>query len=199
MHDKIKHYYEIFLSPASSLLIKINISPNWVTVIGFIISLSCAYEFAVRNFYLAVTLGVVGGLFDGLDGKLARDTNNVTRFGSFLDSTLDRLSEIAIGGGILYSFVDTDMFLFASLLVFLAITGALTTSYVRARGEVAGYNVKSGILQRPGRGVILFVGALISHKALLIGVGVVAFFAYVTVLQRMFAVLHQSNVDYSDK
>ncbi len=188
MLHHFKKPFEKLIHPISSFFIRRRISPNWITLAGLALVLGGAVCFAFRRFGLGVAIIAIGGILDGVDGKVARDGKMITRFGGFLDSTLDRIAEIAIGLGILISFLGTPYFPLASFLVFLSMTGALMTSYVRARGEAAGFDPKDGFLQRADRGVVLGVCALIAHNALLVGVAAVALIGYVTVGQRIYLV-----------
>lgn len=188
MLHKTKAWFEKLITPLCIPFEKGGVSPNWITLLGLVIILGCSAAFAFKKFYLAVLLGAIGGIFDGVDGKVARDTGKITLYGGFWDSVLDRFSEIAIGFGILMSFVGTSYFFKASLLVFLAITGALMTSYVRARGQGIGCDPKEGLLQRADRGLLLGICALLGQKSLLIGVALAALMGYITVFQRMWIV-----------
>jgi phosphatidylglycerophosphate synthase len=184
----IKPQFEKFISPLCWVFKKLNISPNSISFIGFLITLGCAVSFAYKEFVLAVVLVTVGGILDGVDGKVARDTGRTTVYGGFFDSTLDRLSEIAITCGILYSYLHTEYFTKAAFLIFAGITGALMTSYVRARGQGAGVDTKGGILQRADRGIVLGLCAVIGPNVLLYGVAAIAAIGYLTVFQRMYLV-----------
>ncbi len=185
MLQHFKKSFEKLIQPISAFLIQKRVSPNWITLAGLALIIAGSAGFAFRRFGFAVAMIALGGILDGIDGKVARDGNMITRFGGFLDSTLDRISEIAIGLGILCSFLGTPYFTMASFLVFFCMTGALMTSYVRARGEGAGFDPKAGLLQRADRGLVLGLCALIHHKALLVGMGFVAVVAYITVFQRI--------------
>lgn len=191
MLHHIKSGFEKMIAPICFVFIKLGLTPNWITFLGFLFSLVCGYFFARQQYVPAVIIGVVGGFLDGVDGKVARETGRITRFGAFFDSVMDRLSEVAIGGGILISFNGSEDFFKASLLVFFAISGSLITSYIRARGDAAGYDPKGGFLQRADRGFVLAVFPLVGSwfdKApafLLAGVIIIAFASWFTVIQRM--------------
>lgn len=189
MLHRFKMQFEKIIAPISRIFERNNISPNFITVTGFVLTVISSIAFGQKKFYLALFILTIAGILDGVDGMVARQANKITRFGGFLDSTLDRFAEIAIGAGILYSFHDnTHLFPTAAFLVFVAITGALMTSYVRARGQSIGFDPEMGIMQRADRGVVLGICALIGQRALLAGVLIIAIFSYLTVFQRIYAV-----------
>jgi len=197
-----KRQFEKLISPICRIFIKCHISPNWITILGFCFTILCSVAYAFNHYIPAIILKAIGGILDGIDGKVARDIGAQTKFGGFLDSTVDRLSEVAIGIGILLSFRNHNTFMLASILVFFAITGSLLTSYVRARGQGIGCDPKEGLLQRADRGVILALPALIGwsidhyynihhhyvYICLLVGVAIVATASYITVFQRIYFV-----------
>jgi CDP-diacylglycerol--glycerol-3-phosphate 3-phosphatidyltransferase len=194
MLHKFKSNFEKIIAPICYVFRRWNISPNWITFLGLLLILSASVAFALRAFYWAVILCAIGGILDGVDGKIARDMSRTTLWGGFLDSTFDRFSEIGIGLGILYSYISTPLFSKAAFLVFLAITGSLMTSYIRARGQGIGCDPKKGLLQRPERGIVLAIGALVSHKALLFCVGLVAIGSYFTVMERIIFIWKNQRV-----
>jgi CDP-diacylglycerol--glycerol-3-phosphate 3-phosphatidyltransferase len=131
---------------------------------------------------------LVAGLFDSLDGAVARESNRMSAFGAFLDSTLDRLSESAIFVGVIF-FYATSGRAYETLLAGAAMTFSLMTSYTRARAEDLGFKCEVGLLERAGRVVILSLFSLTG--LLIVGVGLVAAGALVTTAQR---ILHVRRV-----
>jgi CDP-diacylglycerol--glycerol-3-phosphate 3-phosphatidyltransferase len=128
----------------------------------------------------------VAGLFDMLDGALARMTNKTTRFGAILDSTLDRISEAVLLISLLAVFANNQMAT-ESILSGVALVGSLMVSYIRARMEGLGVECKAGIFTRPERVIILALGLMLSQfdNALLIMLAVLTFFSWLTVIERM--------------
>ncbi len=122
------------------------------------------------------------GLFDALDGAVARESNRMSSFGAFLDSTLDRLSESAIFVGVIFFYATSSM-PYETLLAGVAMTFSLMTSYTRARAEGLGMKCEVGLLERAGRVVILALFSLMGF--LTVGVGLVAVGALVTTAQRI--------------
>jgi CDP-diacylglycerol--glycerol-3-phosphate 3-phosphatidyltransferase len=138
------------------------IPPNVLTIIGVSINLGCGVLFGFGEFFWAGIVLIVANLFDMLDGNVARLTNRVTKYGSFLDSTLDRLSDMGSFMGIMIFYARlTDQH--STLNVFLAGAGMITSvlvSYTTARSEGLGVKANVGFLQRPERVVLFIIGAL---------------------------------------
>ena len=144
------------------VLASAGIPPNVLTMIGVTINLGCGVLFGFGEFFWAGVVLIVANLFDMLDGNVARLTNRVTKYGSFLDSTLDRLSDMGSFLGIMVFYARlTDHH--STLNVFLAGAGMIASvlvSYTTARSEGLGVRANVGFLQRPERVVLLIIGAL---------------------------------------
>jgi CDP-diacylglycerol--glycerol-3-phosphate 3-phosphatidyltransferase len=182
---------QFFLNTAARGLANLGLTPNALTLIGFFAMCGIAVVIAFGNFALGGILIILAGILDGLDGALARLTNQATKFGAFLDSTTDRYAEGAIFLGILYAFLQRGQTRVA-YLVFLALIGSLMVSYARARAEGIGVECREGWLTRFERIAILVLGliftAFFGDIALLIALGLIAFFANVTAVQRIWLV-----------
>ena len=138
------------------------VHPNILTAIGVSINVACGVLFGIGEFFLAGVVLIVANLFDMLDGNVARLTGNVTRFGSFLDSSLDRLSDMVVFLGIMMFYAGNSP-QHSLLNVFLAGVGMVASvmvSYTTARSEGLGVKANVGFLQRPERIVLLIIGAL---------------------------------------
>jgi len=143
-------------------LARSGISPNILTTIGVTINVGCGVLFGLGEFFWAGIVLIVANLFDMLDGNVARLTGRVTRFGSFLDSSLDRLSDMVAFLGIMIFYAGNTP-QHSILNVFLAGVGLITSvmvSYTTARSEALGVKANVGFLQRPERIVLLIIGAL---------------------------------------
>lgn len=143
-------------------LASLGIPPNVLTLIGVIINLACGVLFGFGEFFWAGIVLIVANLFDMLDGNVARLTGRVTKYGSFLDSTLDRLSDMASFLGIMV-FYARDTAQHSTLNVFLGGVGMIASvlvSYTTARSEGLGVKANIGFLQRPERVVLFIIGAL---------------------------------------
>ncbi|MEJ7712572.1 MAG: CDP-alcohol phosphatidyltransferase family protein [Pyrinomonadaceae bacterium] len=141
------------------------VSPNLLTVIGVSINVCCGLLFGFGYFFAAGVTLIVANLFDMLDGNVARLTGRVTRFGGFLDSSLDRLSDMVVFVGLLV-FYARDTADHSTLNVFLAgaaLMGSVLVSYTSARAESLIPKCDVGFLRRPERVVLLIIGALTTH------------------------------------
>ena len=168
--DKVKSNAYKTLNPIIYLLKKTGISPNGITSIGLMITvlstiiLVIGAEVGMRGDfrYIAWFGGITlfAGIFDMLDGQLARKTNQVSQFGALFDSVLDRYSEMIMFLGICYYLASHDYFL-SSLLSFIAMIGSIMVSYIRARAESLGIECKVGIMQRPERVLAIGISAIL--------------------------------------
>jgi CDP-diacylglycerol--glycerol-3-phosphate 3-phosphatidyltransferase len=141
------------------------LSPNALSVIGVILNVLVAVVIATGELRLGGLFLLVASGFDMVDGAVARATGSVSKFGGFLDSTLDRYSEVIVYVGLLIYLLDTDDGDLAAILVLLSATGALLVSYARARAESAGYGATVGLFARTER-VILLALALVLARPL---------------------------------
>lgn len=170
------------LHPLVRLLSAMRVRPDSLTAAGWAFSVGAAVLFALGHVAAAGALMLFAGLFDALDGAVARESNTMSRFGAFLDSTLDRLSEAAIFVGIIFFFAQAAR-PFEALLTGVAMTFSLGTSYARARAEGLGIPCEVGLLERAGRVAILSLLSLFGF--LTAGVALVAAGALVTTAQRI--------------
>ncbi len=138
------------------------VPPNILTAIGVSINIACGVLFGTGEFFWAGIVLIFANLFDMLDGNVARLTGNVTKFGGFLDSSLDRLSDMVAFLGIMMFYAGNSP-QHSLLNVFLAGVGMVASvmvSYTTARSEALGVKANVGFLQRPERIVLLIIGAL---------------------------------------
>jgi len=143
-------------------LASLGVPPNILTIIGVAINIFCGVMFAMGNFFGAGIILIVANLFDMLDGNVARMTGRVTRYGGFLDSTLDRLSDMGAFLGIMVFYARLTEH-HSTMNVFLGGVGMITSvlvSYTTARSEGLGVKANVGFLQRPERVVLFIIGAL---------------------------------------
>jgi CDP-diacylglycerol---glycerol-3-phosphate 3-phosphatidyltransferase len=164
------------------VLVRRRINPNVLTAIGLFINLVAAYLFAFGYFRWAGLTIVIAAIFDLTDGPVARLSKRVTPFGGFLDSVLDRYSDLLLLTGLLVYYSRGSRFWYV-VLVAVAMIGAIMTSYARARAENVIPSCKVGFLERPERIVLLIIGALFNRVAAVLWVIVV--FSNLTVLHRI--------------
>src|SRR5947209_556334 len=143
-------------------LASLGVPPNILTITGVAINIFCGVLFAMGNFFGAGIVLIVANLFDMLDGNVARLSGRVTRYGGFLDSTLDRMSDMGVFLGIIVIY-SRDTSHHSTMNVFVGGVGMIMSvlvSYATARSEGLGVKAHVGFLQRPERVVLLIIGAL---------------------------------------
>ena len=190
--DWIRNWYINLISPATDFFIKHGVNPNFFTTVGLIISAIATYVLAIGSLRFGGALVLLAGTFDILDGRVARATNRVTKFGALYDSTLDRYGEVMIFFGLAYYFSQNvliiaglDWSTLAVVSVSMALGGSIMTSYVRARAEGLGLECKVGIMQRAERLVYLGFGAVFHKYTLVLALIVIAILANFTAIQRL--------------
>jgi CDP-diacylglycerol---glycerol-3-phosphate 3-phosphatidyltransferase len=160
----------------------LRINPNLLTFLGFLITLVAAVCLARGKFWQAGLVIMLAGVFDMLDGRVARTTNSVTKFGAFLDSVLDRYSDIAMFLGLMIYYAKAQRLSY-TFLSGIVLMGAVMTSYTRARAESLIPKCKVGFMERPERLVLMIIGALTDRMAPVLWV--MAFFSNLTVIHRI--------------
>uniref|UniRef100_A0A7C1FQ60 CDP-alcohol phosphatidyltransferase family protein n=1 Tax=Caldilinea aerophila TaxID=133453 RepID=A0A7C1FQ60_9CHLR len=167
------------------------VSPNVLTLIGFGLTGIVAIILATGNLFLGGLLLIVAALFDTLDGALARNTDQVSVFGAFLDSTLDRYSEAVTLLGLMIFYSGRPDGAIYTLLLAFTLAGSLMVSYTRARAEAVGIECKEGLFQRTERIAVLIVGLLTGWMMPVLWI--LAVFTNLTALQRIFDVYAKSR------
>jgi CDP-diacylglycerol--glycerol-3-phosphate 3-phosphatidyltransferase len=196
--DWIKEFYLRAIDPLVRFFVELELNPNFFTTLGFVLSLIAAYLFAAGDLRLAGVLVLLAGTFDIVDGKVARATNRVTKFGALYDSTLDRYAEVVMFFGLAYHFVIRGPVL-AAIAVSIALGGSIMVSYVRARAEGLGFECKVGLMQRPERIVFIGVGAIIHEYVLIAAICLIAVLANFTAVQRLHHIWVKENGVKSEK
>lgn len=158
------------------------VHPNVLTFIGLLINMWAAVLFAAGRFQAAGLVVIGAGLFDMVDGRVARETNRVTRFGGFFDSVLDRYSDLGLLVGLLVYYASINRYFYV-VLTAVVMTGTVMISYTRARAENTIPKCKVGFLERPERVVLVIIGALANRMAPVLWV--IAILSNITVISRM--------------
>jgi CDP-diacylglycerol---glycerol-3-phosphate 3-phosphatidyltransferase len=172
--------------PLARLLSRTPLTPDIVTWLGFLLTVGAAVLIVFGHLLAAGAVVLGAGLFDMLDGALARLTDRVSRFGGILDSTLDRLSEAAVLLALLTLSLQEGRVLYG-VLIGVVLLGSQMVSYIRARMEGLGIECKAGFFTRPERVVILSLGLMLNQFdfALLSALGIIALFSWITVVERL--------------
>ena len=176
------------------------ITPNGLTVVGLFLNIVAGTVLASGEWFQGGMLVLVAGAFDMFDGALARVMNQKTAFGAFLDSTLDRYSEVAVLVGLQLAFLraaESEWTVWVGVtLAMLILSNSLMTSYARARAEGLGLDCEVGLFQRPERVIGLGVALLLPYTAMIAVLGLVALGTLITVYQR---VLHVWRLTASER
>lgn len=180
--DRVKMASQPLLLPLARLFYRLGIRPNTVSLLGF---LGCVLVGVLigmgKLFGAGLALSLFGPL-DAVDGLLARTTSQRTKFGAFLDSTLDRFAEVAIFTGFLVHFHHRGL-LWAQVATILALSGSLLVSYTRARAEALGVDCRVGLFTRFERLLAIVVGLFLGLEVPV--VVLIAVLANITALQRI--------------
>jgi CDP-diacylglycerol--glycerol-3-phosphate 3-phosphatidyltransferase len=158
------------------------IHPNILTALGLVINAGAAVAFGTGKFLAGGLIVIGAGLFDMVDGRVARQTNTVTPFGAFFDSVIDRYSDLVIYFGLLVYYARLNR-LFYVALVALAMTGSVMVSYTRARAESLIGSCKVGFMERPERIVLVIIGGVFNRMAPVLWV--IAVISNITVIHRI--------------
>jgi CDP-diacylglycerol--glycerol-3-phosphate 3-phosphatidyltransferase len=200
--DWIKNGYLRLIDPVADWLVRARVHPNTITIIGTLCTVAGGVIYGTGHIRTAGWFLGLTALFDVLDGTVARRSNKSSTFGAFLDSTLDRLADGAVMGGLatFYALNPVHRSIPMVVVCMLGLIGAFLTSYTRARAEALGIDAKVGILQRPERVVLLSVPQAFFGLALdgwVLGLIIVALTgtAWVTVFQRIAFVYDATRSD----
>ena len=199
MLERFKAFWQgVVLAPIVNLLLKLGVHPDLVTLVGTLGVAGGALAFYPRGELLVGTLVITAFVFsDLIDGAMARKSGTSSTFGSFWDSTLDRIGDAAIFGGLALYFAESgDSYLYLCLSLFCLVAGSLT-SYARAKAESLGLDAKGGIAERSDRLVLILavtgLGALFDVPLLLeLGLWVLAAASAYTVVFRILKVRRQA-------
>ena len=168
--DFLQKVIYVIINPLIKGMIKIGITPNFITTTGSVLNVVATAMFiyaanmSEQEAYAWIGWGggviLFAGLFDMMDGRLARMGNMSSTFGALWDSTLDRYSELCTLFGICYYLLQVEGWEWAGIVTFVAMVGSVMVSYVRARAEGLDIERKVGLMQRPERVVVTAVGAI---------------------------------------
>ncbi len=176
--------------PLTRLLVKSRLSPNALTLIGLLAAGGSAYLISTGSFVIGGIVLLISGVFDLLDGMLARGTNRVTAFGGVLDSVSDRIGEAGILLGLMFFYLTPPMKQ-ELVLIYVTMAGSFMVSYLRARAEIIGVKGDVGIMTRPERVFLLALGLLINQVPIILGI--IASLTFFTSGQRLFHIWKASR------
>jgi CDP-diacylglycerol--glycerol-3-phosphate 3-phosphatidyltransferase len=179
----------IVIEPLAKVLINLRVHPHYLTFSGLVFSL-LAFNFFRNGFlFYGGIMVILAGICDVLDGRLARDTQKMSKYGALIDSVVDRYSEVLIYMGLAVFFWRESALMI--ILLILTIAGSFLVSYTRARAEALGFECKIGLMQRQERITYLAAGAIFGsipytrHIFLTLSIWIIAILSNVTVIQRV--------------
>ncbi len=190
--DWIKNGYLRLIDPVANWLVKRGVHPNTITVVGTLCTVTGGIIYGTGHIKTGGWFLGLTALFDVLDGTVARRSGKSSMFGAFLDSTLDRLADGFVLGGLVVFYATSRIHGSVPLMItaLLGLVGAFMTSYTRARAEALGLDAKVGLLQRPERVVLLsapqaLFGLVFDGWVLAIIIVILTVTAWITVVQRV--------------
>jgi len=191
LSDRLRVYSTVVIDPIVTVLARLNISPDLLTIVGMLSHILMAWLIANGDLIWAAVAIFILLPLDSFDGALARKIGRSQgNFGGFLDSTSDRIAEIILFGGYLYFFSEQDQPWMVAAS-YAAITGSIMVSYARARAESLGVTCSVGLFTRVERFAVIFLTLLLRIPE--VGIVILAVGTYFTVGQRAFHVWKQTK------
>jgi CDP-diacylglycerol---glycerol-3-phosphate 3-phosphatidyltransferase len=180
--------------PIVSLLAHTGITPNAISLAGFVVTVGAAVLIATGHLFIGGWIMLAAAVFDMFDGALARYINKSTKFGSALDSTLDRVSEAVILVGLMAWYVESGS-PWLSILAAAALVFSYLVSYIRARAEGLGLELRDGFFTRAERVIVLALGLLLSRwpPVLIAALAVILVLSLITACQRLYLVYQKTK------
>jgi len=198
--DWIKNGYLRIIDPVANWLVRRGVHPNTITAVGTLCTLAGGIIYGTGHIRTGGWFLSMTALFDVLDGTVARRSNRSSTFGAFLDSTLDRLADGALLGGLAVFYALNPVHRNVPMVVvcLAGLIGSFLTSYIRARAEALGVDAKVGMVQRPERFVLLsapqaLFGLALNGLVLSVIIIFLTVTAWITVVQRMRFVYQQTT------
>jgi CDP-diacylglycerol--glycerol-3-phosphate 3-phosphatidyltransferase len=193
------------INPVVGFLARHHVSPNAITTVGTLLTVAAGIVYGTGHIMTAGWLMVLTALFDVLDGEVARRSDRCTVFGAFYDSTLDRIADGALLGGLLvfYATNQAHQNTYMVVVCLICIVGTFLISYTRARAEALGIDAKVGFMQRPERIVLLSVpqalfGLFWNGWVLMAIIVLLTVTAWITAIQRI-AFVHRATLERDSK
>lgn len=185
----LRKFFKGIIDSIAGFFLKVGLTPNSITAIGLLLAGLAAYFIATGRFTIGGLILLIGAPLDVIDGSMARQLGEPSKFGGFIDSVTDRYSELVVLLGLLIYYAGNGSQL-ESVLVLIAAAGSVMVSYTKARAESLGFTAKVGLLTRVERMIIMVVFLIIQHPA--IALWIIAILANFTALQRILFVHKQA-------
>ena len=187
--DRARIAFKGILDPLATLLNRMGLMPNTVTILGLVGNVIGALLIAQGYLTAGGILVLLMGPVDALDGTMARLRGMAGNFGAFVDSVTDRYSELVIFAGLLYYFIQQNNQT-AILLVYASAAGSVLVSYIRSRGQSLGWDTKVGVLTRMERYLVLAPAIILNYP--MVGLWIIAVFSNLTAVQRIIDIRRQA-------
>ncbi len=187
--DRARVAFKGILDPLATLLNRMGLMPNTMTILGLVGNVIGAFLIAQGYLTAGGILVLLMGPVDALDGTMARLRGMAGNFGAFVDSVTDRYSELVIFAGLLYYFIQQNNQT-AILLVYASAAGSVLVSYIRSRGQSLGWDTKVGILTRMERYLVLAPAIILNYP--MVGLWIIAVFSNLTAVQRIIDIRRQA-------
>ncbi|MBN2257385.1 MAG: CDP-alcohol phosphatidyltransferase family protein [Anaerolineaceae bacterium] len=189
MDDWFRATFRGVLNALAGFFNRIGLHPNTMTIMGLVGSISGSVLLGFGHLTIGGFIILISGIFDALDGSMARLREEPTRLGAFIDSVTDRYSDLSIFAGLLAWFIQKQDWLTCGI-IYIAAIGTVMVSYVKARAESLGYTAKMGMLSRVERYLVIVPGLVFNIPR--VSIWIIAIFANYTALQRIWHVRNQA-------
>lgn len=187
MLEKYKSFYNFLISPIAKFFLRIGLTPNSITIFGLILFIISSYFCLIGKWYFTLIFVICGSIMDGIDGVMARIGEKKSTFGAVLDSTSDRITEMAILGSLLFFYLYSSLpyKLYAAIVCYISLCVSLLISYIKARCEGEGIKCNKGIIQRPERLILISIGFLLGYFQMFIILCILSLVGTITVFERL--------------
>jgi CDP-diacylglycerol--glycerol-3-phosphate 3-phosphatidyltransferase len=192
LEQHLRKLFKGVLDSVANALNRIGITPNMVTLTGFLGNLAAGVLIAFGELTWGGIIALIVGPLDAVDGALARLRNESKPYGSFVDSVTDRYDELLLLGGLIIHFSLTQDWL-GGILVYFAAMGSILVSYIRAKADALGFDAKVGIMTRVERYIVLIPGLILGKPYILIALGIIAVLGNFPAIQRFIHVRKQAR------
>jgi CDP-diacylglycerol--glycerol-3-phosphate 3-phosphatidyltransferase len=182
--EAVKKKYLSWLEVVVTHVIGFNLHPNILSLMGFFLIIISVCFIVLGYLHIAAGIMLLAGIFDNIDGLVARKTNNISKFGALLDSTLDRTSEFLFLAGTTYFFIQKGLYPTA-IAAGNAACFSFLVSYVRARAEGLGFTCDVGFMQREERVALLGISGVLHTTLFILVIWLIALASLITVVQRL--------------
>ena len=186
--DALKNLGRRIVDPITNAFIAMKVTANVMTFIGLMLSIISGLFYALGHFIFGSIVLIIAGISDTFDGQIARKTNTVSKFGAFFDSTIDRFNEFAVLTGIMYFYLSNNYSIIYVFAVLFAIMFSIMISYIRARAEGLGINIKRGLMTRVERVLFIIIISFLPLKIFNYMILLFVLLNFITVIERMIRV-----------